>query len=99
MLKKCMTIIVLVLISFVNFGNIANAKTYKKKSRTTYDYSKKLKDKSKSKKSKSKKGKSRRYKRSGNGPDLKALTTEKTDTEYTDVPDNGVNSVETKTGL
>lgn len=49
---------------------------------------------------KSKKDKSKRFakrsRRSGNGPDLRALTTE---SPYTDELDNGVNSVETKQGL
>ncbi len=69
-----------------------NAK--KKKNRTSYVHSK-----SKNKKNKKKFGKARRYKRTGNGPDLRALTTESTNTEFTATPDNGVNAVETKPGL
>lgn len=68
-----------------------NAK--KKKARSSYVYSK---NKSKKKK---KFGKARRYKKTGNGPDLRALTTESTNTEFSATPDNGVNAVETKPGL
>lgn len=66
-----------------------NAK--KKKARSSYVHSKNKKKK--------KFGKARRYKRTGNGPDLRALTTESNNTEFTATPDNGVNAVETKQGL
>lgn len=101
MFKKCMSTALMFLLLFLSFDSIVEAKTYKKKNRASYSYSKKNK-KNKSKKAKKRGSKlPKRYKkkRSGNGPDLRALTTEKSDTEYTETPDNGVNSVETKTEL
>ena len=53
----------------------------------------------KNKNKKNRMAKSRRYKRSGTGPDLRALTTEQPDAEYIQNPDNGVNAVETKSEL
>ena len=83
---------------FFSFDASVQAKTYKKKNRASYSYIKKSKIKNKKKRA----GKSpKRYKqkRSGSNVDLRALTTEKTENEYTETPDNGVNSVETKTEL
>lgn len=99
MLKKCMTLALVILMMIVSFEGFTATKTKasKKKARSSYAYSKGKNSKNKSTNKKSKKGK--RYKRSGNGPDLKALTTEKAESQYSEDPDNGVNSVEVKTGL
>jgi hypothetical protein len=77
------------------------AKTKKKKTRATTSYvsSDKKKKNKKNKNKKNRMAKSRRYKRSGTGPDLRALTTEQPDAEYIQNPDNGVNAVETKSEL
>lgn len=88
---------------FGSFAFDASAATKKKKttkSASAKYVSKKLKKK-KGKKNKSRTAsRSRRsYKRSGTGPDLRALTTESPEAPYTEGPDNGVNSVETKPGL
>lgn len=101
MLKKYVTLTLMAFFTVVGLlGNIsaeAATKT-KKKSRTSYSYTKKSKTNKKSRLANSKKS-SKRYRRSGNGPDLRVLTTEKPNNEFTEAPDNGVNSVETKTGL
>lgn len=96
MFRACMTFTLMAFFLFA--GNIqeASAKTKKKKAKTSTSYV--SNSKKKSKKS-SKYAKARRYKRSGTGPDLRALTTEKPSTEYIANPDNGVNSVETKSEI
>nr|BDT28405.1 hypothetical protein BHI3_18710 [Bacteriovorax sp. HI3] len=103
MLKTCVTALLGLVLFFGNaFSLDAEAATKKKKSETNVSESKNKnsKKKNKNKKKKARLGKARRYKRSGNGPDLRALTTESpTNTEFTEAPGNGVNSVETKPGL
>lgn len=101
MFKNCLSYVFIALLLTISLGSTVEAKTYKKKkTRTTYSYSKNAKKGSGKMKSKRTGRKtSSSFRRSGTGPDLRALTTEKSDTEYTEVPDNGVNSVETKTGL
>lgn len=98
MFRACMTY---TLMAFILLGLVSanvEAKTKKKKGRATFSYV--SSDKKKKKKNKKNKvAKSRRYKRSGNGPDLRALTTEQPDAEYIQNPDNGVNAVETKSEL
>lgn len=97
MFKACMTF---TLMAFVLLGvttTNVEAKTKKKKSRATTSYV--SSDKKKKKNKKNRVAKSRRYKRSGTGPDLRALTTEQPNAEYIQNPDNGVNAVETKSEL
>jgi hypothetical protein len=72
------------------------AKTKKKKNRATTS---KVSSYKKKKSKKNRLANSKRYKRSGTGPDLRALTTEQPDAEYTQTPDNGVNAVETTSEL
>jgi hypothetical protein len=99
MFKKCVSYVFMALLLFVSINASIEAKTYKKKSRASYSYLKNSKNKIiKRSVAKTTKRSNSSYRR-GTGPDLKTLTTEKSDTEYTEVPDNGVNSVETKTGL
>lgn len=74
------------------------AKTQNKKNSDSKS-TKAAKKNKKSKKNKFSKTRNKKFKRVGNGPDLRALTTELPNNEYTDMPDNGVNAVETKTGL
>lgn len=98
MLKKMMAFLLAAFVLFAHDGLEAMAATKKekqKKTRTSYVHSKNKKNK----KNKKKFGKARRYKKTGNGPDLRALTTESTNTEFIATPDNGVNAVETKSGL
>jgi hypothetical protein len=103
MFKKCLSYVLMALLFIMSFSASLEAKTYsknksnKKQTRTSYSYTKKNKTKKKRTAKNARRTKS--YRRSGNGPDLRALTTEKSDNEFTEVPDNGVNSVETKTGL
>ncbi|AUN98295.1 hypothetical protein DOM21_09720 [Bacteriovorax stolpii] len=101
MLKTCVTALLGLVLFFGNaFSLDAEAATKKKKSETSVSQSKNKNSKKKNKKKKARLGKARRYKRSGNGPDLRALTTESpTNTEFTEAPGNGVNPVETKPGL
>lgn len=102
MFRACMTFTLMAFFVFGSFSSIAEAKTKKKKTSTssTSVSSKKKYSKSSSKKNKNKRvAKSRRYRRSGTGPDLRALTTEKPNTEYIENPDNGVNPLETKSEL
>ena len=91
----------LTLIAFLSVAGLSNnahaATKTKKKSRTSYSYIKK--NKKKKSRTASTEKRAIKHRRSGNGPDLRVLTTEKPNTEYSEVPDNGVNSVETKTGL
>ncbi len=98
MFRACMTF---TLMAFVLLGvstTNVEAKTKKKKNRSTTSYVSSDKKK-KNKNKKNRMAKSRRYKRSGNGPDLRALTTEQPNAEYIQNPDNGVNAVETKSEL
>jgi hypothetical protein len=100
MFKNCVSYVFIALLLIVSLETSVEAKTYKKKkSRTSYSYSKNTKKGSSKKSKRAGKKTSSSFRRSGTGPDLRQLTTEKSDTEYTEVPDNGVNSVETKTGL
>lgn len=99
MLKICVTAI---LGFFLFLGSAAsfNAEAATKKAKSSTSVSENKKKKSKKSKKNKRFGKAKRYKRSGNGPDLRALTTESpTNTEFTETPDNGVNAVETKPGL
>ena len=94
-----MTFTLMVFFLLGSFVENAEAKAKKKKARTSTSYvSSKIKKKKVYKK-KNRVTKSRRYRRSGNGPDLRALTTERPNTEYIENPDNGVNAVETKSEL
>lgn len=96
MFRACMTITLMAFFLMAGFSSDVSAKTVKKKAKTSKSYV------SNNKKKKSKKNrvvKTRRYKRSGTGPDLRTLTTEKPNTEYIENPDNGVNPVETKSEL
>lgn len=96
MFRACMTFTLMAFFLMAGFSSDVSAKTVKKKAKTSKSYV------SNSKKKKSKKNrvaKARRYRRSGNGPDLRTLTTEKPNTEYIENPDNGVNPLETKSEL
>lgn len=74
------------------------------KEKKSYSKSKisKTKKAQKSKKSKKKNKKTlkkgKKYRKSG-GPDLRALTTQSPLSEFSETPDNGVNSIETKSDL
>lgn len=97
MFRACMTFTLMVFFLIAGFSSEVSAKTVKKKAKTSKSYVS-----SNSKKKKSKKNrvaKTRRYRRSGTGPDLRTLTTERPNTEYIENPDNGVNAVETKSEL
>ena len=89
-----MTFLLAFFILFSVTTTSSEAKTKKKKSRSPSSAISKNKNKKKNKTKKSK-----RQKRSGTGPDLRALTTEKPFDEYVQNPDNGVNSVETKSEI
>lgn len=105
------TYITFALVAFLLLGvttTSSEARTNKNKSVTKSDKAKVLEDQKKAnnkkkyknkKKRKVKTSKNRRYKRSGTGPDLRALTTEKPNDEYIQNPDNGVNPVEMKAEL
>lgn len=56
------------------------------------------KNNKKSKKNKKSLKKGKKYRKSG-GPDLRALTTQSPYSEFSETPDNGVNSIETKSDL
>jgi hypothetical protein len=95
MLKFCVTLTLTVFLFLGSFESAAIAKSSKSISAKNTKKGKKTK----LAKLKKKRGKKQRYfqrKRSGNGPDLRALTTE---SPYTDDLDNGVNAVETNPGL
>ena len=97
MLKKFVTLMLTALFVMIGFSGDLQAKTKKRKAKSEISRNHKMKSKGKYKN----RGKrSKKYKKAGNGPDLRALTTETPNTEYTEIPDNGgVNSVEKKTGL
>lgn len=98
MFRACMTFMLMAFFLMTGFSSEVSAKTVKKKAKTSKSYvSNKSYKKKKSKKNRV--AKTRRYKRSGNGPDLRTLTTEKPNTEYIENPDNGVNAVETKSEI
>jgi len=90
---NCLVLTVVLMLASTN--GLAKGRSYKKKkfSAQQSQFYKKIKGK------KTKFRKTSRYKRvkkSGNGPDLKSLTTI---SPYTENPANGVNSVETKPGI
>jgi hypothetical protein len=106
MLKFCVTLTLTVFLFLGSFESAVfaatkNSKKGKSKSSKTFSASKKNYKKNKNSKLarlKKNRGKKQRYvqrKRSGTGPDLRALTTE---SAYTD-EDNGVNAIETNPGL
>jgi hypothetical protein len=89
--KAYMTFMLMVLFLMTGYSAEVSAKSVKEKSKSSKSYV--------SKKKKSKKNrivKERRYRRSGTGPDLRTLTTEKPNTEYIENPVNGVNPLEKK---
>jgi hypothetical protein len=91
-----MTFTLMAFFLMTGFSSEVSAKAVKKKAKTSTSYV----SNSKKKKSKNNRvAKTRRYRRSGTGPDLRTLTTEKPNTEYIENPDNGVNAVETKSEL
>lgn len=97
MLRTCATVLLGLMLFLGNAFSIDAEAATKKKSKASISTSKSSK---KNKKKKSRSARARRYKRTGNGPDLRALTTESpTNTEFTEAPGNGVNAVETKPGL
>lgn len=95
MFRACMTFTLMAFFLFAGNVQEASAKTKKKKAKTSTSYVSNSKKKSK----KYNRYTTKRYRRSGTGPDLRALTTEKPNTEYIENPDNGVNAVETKSEL
>ena len=97
MFKACMTFTLMALVLLGVTTTQVEAKTKKKKGRATTG---KVSINNKKKKSKKYRlANYKRNKRSGTGPDLRALTTEQPDTEYIQTPDNGVNAVETTSEL
>lgn len=95
MIKTCVTVALAALMFTATGIDSVLAKTQNKKNTD----SKSTKLAKKNKKNKFSKSRNKKFKRVGNGPDLRALTTELPNNEYTEMPDNGVNAVETKTGL
>jgi Flp pilus assembly protein TadB len=104
MLKFCVTLTLTVFLFLGSFESAAIAATKSsKKGKSKSSKSISAKNTKKGKKTKlaklkKRRGKKQRYsqrRRSGTGPDLRALTTE---SPYDDL-DNGVNAVETKPGL
>lgn len=75
----------------------AEAKNKRKKNSAVSSHISKNKKKKHRTTNKSKRFK--KSKRSGTGPDLRALTTEQPNSEYIQKPDNGVNAIEMKTEL
>jgi uncharacterized protein (UPF0333 family) len=99
-MKHWMTLTLIALLFAGMTNNLyAATKKAKKKGRATYTYTTKKNKKAHGLSSKYAKHTPKKYKKSGNGPDLRALTTEQPNAEFTATPDNGVNAVETKTGL
>lgn len=100
MIKTCVAA-ALALVMFTTTAGIDSAWAQSQNAKKTDSKSSKSikKNKKKNKKNKFSKNRNKKYKRVKNGPDLRALTTELPNNEYTDIPDNGVNAVETKTGL
>lgn len=98
MIKTCATIALAALMLMTSGLDSVWAKTQNTK-KTDSKSAKIAKKNKKNKKNKFSKKRNRKFKRVGNGPDLRALTTELPNNEYTEMPDNGVNAVETKTGL
>ena len=95
MLKKLVILTLSVFFIFSSTDGLAKVK--KNKAHISKDASKKKKKKKKREAYKDRKRRfARSYKKSGNGPDLKALTTE---SPYADELNNGVNAVETNKGL
>ncbi len=100
MIKTCATIALAALMLMTSGLDSVWAKTQNTKKTDSKSKSAKIAKKNKNKKkNKFSKTRNRKFKRVGNGPDLRALTTELPNNEYTEMPDNGVNAVETKTGL
>ena len=99
MFKTCMTFLLTVSVLFGMTTTNSEATTKKNSTPTTKNSNKKNSKKNSKKNKKNKTTKSKRSKRSGTGPDLRALTTEKPFDEYVQNPDNGVNSVETKSEI
>ncbi|NOT80573.1 MAG: hypothetical protein HOP07_16420 [Bacteriovoracaceae bacterium] len=76
-------------------------KSYSKSKMAKTKKAQKLKKSKKNKETKKNKKtlkKGKKYRKSG-GPDLRALTTQSPLSEFTETPDNGVNSIETKSDL
>lgn len=96
MIKTCVTVALAVLMGLSFSVSEVSAQTTKK---TGNSKSAKISKKAKKKKNKKFRSIKTKTKRVGNGPDLRALTTELPNSEYTEMPDNGVNAVERKTGL
>lgn len=95
MIKTCVTLTLAVLMVLSFKVSDVSAETVKKTNNAkSAKFSKKAK-----KKNKKFRARKTKTKRVGNGPDLRALTTELPNSEYTEMPDNGVNAVEMKTGL
>lgn len=84
----------------LSFSVSEAAAATKNKEKKSYSKSKTTKAKKsvKSKKNKKTLKKGKRYRKSG-GPDLKALTTQSLNSEFSEIPDNGINSIETKSDL
>jgi Flp pilus assembly protein TadB len=79
-----------VIVLLINFSS-ADAATKKKKTKKSRSH----KSSKRSSKHKTKR-KSRHFSRQrGTGPDLKAMTTDSTDSPYKEDPNNGVNPIET----
>lgn len=87
---KCLTFAVILALNVFSESSLAASKKKKKSS------SQNIEKNSSSKRKIKKTSRYKKVKKSGNGPDLKALTTT---SPYFDNPDNGVNSVETQPGI
>lgn len=102
MFRAYITFTIICLLLFSLTANMAEAKTRNKKKSTSTSHTLSAKHKKKNKKKnkmKHRASKSGRYKQSRNGLSLRALTTEKPNSEYVQNPENGVNSIESKSEL
>ncbi len=94
-MKHIICLVLTVIMLMASTTGFAKARTYKKKKNYALQSRSYTKIKGKKKRI-SKTSRYKRVKKSGNGPDLKALTTT---SPYTENPANGVNPVETKPGI
>jgi nitrogen fixation protein FixH len=86
----CLTFAVIIALNVFSASSLAASKKNKKL------VSENSEKNSASKRKNKKTSRYKKVKKSGNGPDLKALTTK---SPYVEDPDNGVNSVETQPGI
>lgn len=86
-MRKQLALFGLFIVLLLSSSNLFSKDKIKKKKRSSFNRTSKLYRPNKHKR------KSRHYRHSGNNVDLKSITTQ---SPFKDVPDNGVNPVETK---